>query len=193
MSKESTNDNKKDENKDNCEHCHCNEEAEICDAANPDRIVELENEVRLLKDTLLRKIAEFDNSQKRFLKEKEDTIKYSNGKFAKDLLCVLDNFEKISESLPIIDEKIAEDQTLKAFFDGVVLCGKEMVSVFGRHGLSKINVAIGDVFDPNYHQAMCELESEEYNPGVILQIFQSGYIYNDRLLRPTMVSVSKKI
>ncbi|MDR2681556.1 MAG: nucleotide exchange factor GrpE [Holosporaceae bacterium] len=188
MSDGSTNDNKKD----NCECCHCNEKTENDSVNDQQKIGELENEVKLLKDTLLRKIAEFDNSRKRFAKEKEDAIKYSNGKFAKDLLSVLDNFEKISENFSIIDEKVAEDQTLKAFFDGVVLCGKELFSVFNKHGLSKIEVSIGDVFDPHYHQAMCELESEEHDPGVILQIFQSGYVYNDRLLRPAMVSVSKK-
>ncbi|GHU10696.1 protein GrpE [Alphaproteobacteria bacterium] len=180
-----------------CECCNCNEYIDDPDK-NPEessecleRVVELENEIRTLKDTLLRKIAESDNLRKRLEKEKEDAIKYSNNKFARDLLTVLDNFDKVGENFQVISEKTEADPTLKAFFDGVLLCGKELMTVFNKHGLSKINASIGDAFNPNYHQAMCELESKDSKPGTILQIFQAGYVHNDRLLRPAMVSVSK--
>ncbi|GHT90905.1 protein GrpE [Alphaproteobacteria bacterium] len=187
------------ENENCCGGCSCDEygeDSEVSDergSVAQKKINELESEIHVLKDTLLRKIAESENLRKRLEKEKDEAIKYSNNRFARDLLVVLDNFDKVSENFPAISAKTDEDQTLRAFFDGVILCGKELMTVFNKNGLSKVNVSVGDAFDPNYHQAMCELESKDNKPGTILQIFQAGYVHNDRLLRPTMVSVSKSV
>ncbi|GHU17556.1 protein GrpE [Alphaproteobacteria bacterium] len=189
---------KDDGNKSCCGCCDCDEYNE--DSAEGDerssvaqkKVNELENEIHVLKDTLLRKIAESENLRKRLEKEKDEAIKYSNNRFARDLLTVLDNFDKVGESFHVISEKTGGDPTLRAFFDGVVLCGKELMTVFNRNGLSKVNASVGDAFDPNFHQAMCEVESKDHKPGTILQVFQAGYVHNDRLLRPAMVSVSKR-
>lgn len=157
------------------------------------RIEELESEVATLKDTLLRKLAETDNLRKRLEKEKNDAEKYANAKFAKDLLSVIDNFDRVTSNLASVEEKIKADAALKPFFDGVSLCGKELLSVFKKHGIAQIEVSEGAThFDPHYHQAMCEIECREHNPGTIISVMQCGYVYHDRLLRPAMVSVAKK-
>ncbi len=157
------------------------------------RIEELESEVATLKDTLLRKLAETDNLRKRLEKEKNDAEKYANAKFAKDLLSVIDNFDRVTSNLASVEEKIKADAALKPFFDGVSLCGKELLSVFKKHGIAQIEVSEGAThFDPHYHQAMCEIECREHNPGTIINVMQCGYVYHDRLLRPAMVSVAKK-
>ncbi len=152
----------------------------------------LESEISSLKDTLLRKMAESENLRKRLEKERDDAEKYANGRFAKDLLNVVDNFNRVSENSKTISEKINEDANLKAFFDGVLLCGKELTSVFKKHGVTQIEVSEGDPFDPQYHQAMLEIESKDHKPGSVINVLQVGYVYHDRLLRPSMVSVSKK-
>ena len=129
------------------------------------KIEELETEVATLKDTLLRKLAETENLRKRLEKEKNDAEKYANGKFAKDLLSVIDNFDRVTNNLSAIEEKIKDDATLKPFFNGVSLCGKELLSVFKKHGITQVEVSEGTRFDPHYHQAMCEIESKDHKPG----------------------------
>ncbi|MDR2158122.1 MAG: nucleotide exchange factor GrpE [Holosporaceae bacterium] len=157
-----------------------------------DLIQKLEDEVNKLKDAILRQAAESENLRKRLEKEKEDGIKYSNAKFAKDLLTILDNFERIYENSAGVKEKIKSDPNLKALFDGISLCEKEWISIFKKHGVAKIEVGEGDVFNPEYHQAMCELDSPNHKVGSIIKVFQAGYTHHSRLLRPAMVSVSKK-
>ena len=157
-----------------------------------DQIQRLEKENYTLKDDLLRKIADFENLRKRLEKEKEEAVKYSNMKFAKDLLALVDNFERVMENSASIKEKIEADENLKAFFDGILLCEKEIISTFKKHGIFKTDANEGDEFNPEFHQAMCESESSEHKAGSIIKVFQTGYIYNNRLLRPAMVSVSKK-
>ncbi|MDR0632326.1 MAG: nucleotide exchange factor GrpE [Holosporaceae bacterium] len=161
-------------------------------ASLEDQVQKLKDEIGMLKDTVLRKMAESENLRKRLEKEKEEVIRYSNAKFAKDLLAVVDNFERVSENSASIKEKIETDDGLKAFFAGIELCEKELISTFKRHGIYRTEVKEGDEFNPEYHQAMCELDSPDHKAGVIIKVFQTGYIYNDRLLRPAMVSVSKK-
>ncbi|MDR2067833.1 MAG: nucleotide exchange factor GrpE [Holosporaceae bacterium] len=154
-----------------------------------DRVAQLEEEVKILKDTLLRKAAELENLRKRSEREMDDAIKYSNAKFAKDLLVVEDNFERVLENSLQMKEKIDSDANLKALLDGIFLCKKELIAVFKKHGVSKVEIAEGDRFDPQYHQAMCEVNDAEREDGTIINVFQAGYMHNERLLRPAMVSV----
>jgi molecular chaperone GrpE len=170
------------------------EEAEqtTVDVSLEDQILKLKEENDALREGFLRKAAESENLRRRLEKEKEESIRYSNAKFAKDLLAVIDNFERVMENSLSIREKISADANLKAFFDGILLCEKEIISTFKKYGICRVDVNEGDEFNPEFHQAMCELESAEHKAGSVIKIFQTGYVYNDRLLRPAMVSVSKK-
>jgi molecular chaperone GrpE len=150
-----------------------------------------ENEIELLGDALLRKAAELENVKKRLEKEKEDAVKYSNAKFAKDLLTAIDNFERVSKNYDSIKGKIESDDALRVFWEGVLLCEKELISTFKRYDISKIEVQKGDDFDPEYHQAISESENSGCKAGCIVEVFQTGYLYNDRLLRPAIVSVAR--
>ena len=174
-----------DQGVNSCEDCNDKKEDES-------RVAELEEQIKSLKDTVLRKVAEMENLKKRCEREKNDAISYANTKFAKDLLGVLDNFDRIIENSDSASEKISADPNLKAIFEGISLCNKELVTILQRHGVNLVKAEKGLPFDPQFHQAMCEVEAENVNPGTIVEIFQKGYSYNDRLLRPSMVSVAKK-
>lgn len=156
------------------------------------RIEELEGQIAILKEAVVRNLAETENLRKRLEKEKSDAVKYANGKFAKDLLGVADNFDRVMQHIKSLGDKFNSDAVLKPIIEGVELCGKELLSVFRKHGIDRVDVSEGTNFDPNYHQAMCEVESDKHNPGSVIDIMQSGYTYNSRLLRPAMVSVAKK-
>ena len=180
---------------------HHNEQSEKEIPANEEKVAEevaenetesLREEVQKLKDTILRQAADAENLRKRLEKEKDESIKYASSRFAKDLLPVLDNFERVRESSLALQKQGDTDTQLKGFVDGVMLCEKELLSVFKKHGIEKVVVAEGDAFDHQYHQAMCELEDKDHPAGSIIKVFQSGYTHHDRLLRPAMVSVSKK-
>ncbi|MBO6055668.1 MAG: nucleotide exchange factor GrpE [Alphaproteobacteria bacterium] len=150
------------------------------------------DQINTLKDALLRKTAESENLRKRLEKEKDDAVKYANKNFARDLLAVLDNFERINGSIASVKDKIDADPNLKAYFDGIAICEKELLSTFQKYGVSRIEVSAGNPFNHELHQAMCEVENDQQPAGTVVKVFQTGYKYHDRLLRPVMVSVSKK-
>ena len=153
---------------------------------------DLLDQIAKLKDALLRKTAESENLRKRLEKEKDDAVKYANKGFARDLLSVLDNFERINNNITSVKDKIEDDANLKAYFEGIAICEKELLSTFQKYGISRVSVSAGDLFNHELHQAMCEVEDDQQPVGAVVKVFQTGYKYNDRLLRPAMVSVSKK-
>jgi molecular chaperone GrpE len=157
-----------------------------------DQTASLLEENQTLKDTILRKTAELENLRKRLEKEKEDAIKYSNSRFAKDLLAAADNFDRVMENSDSIKDKVENDATWKSLLDGILLSQEELVSVFKKYGICKIDISDGAKFDPKYHQAMCEIDSPDHEVGTVVKVLQDGYVYNDRLLRPVMVVVSKE-
>jgi molecular chaperone GrpE len=161
-------------------------------SANGNQLQKLTAEINELRKLLLQKMADTDNLRKRLEREKNDAVKYANGKFAKDLLGVADNFCRVMDTMNLLEQKTKQDATLAAIVDGIALCEKELTSTLERHGVYKISVAVGDAFDPSLHQAMCEVDDSTHNPGSVVQVLQSGYVHNDRLLRPAMVTVSKK-
>ncbi|MDR2107424.1 MAG: nucleotide exchange factor GrpE [Holosporaceae bacterium] len=160
---------------------------------NDDRVKKLEEEGETLRNTVLRMAAESENLRKRLEKEKADAVKYANAKFAEDLLAVVDNFERIFENCPAsVKDKIKSDEAFGAFFDGISLCEKELLSIFKKHGISLLKTEEGDKFNPEHHQAVCESESPDHEIGSVIRVLQKGYTCHGRLLRPAMVSVSKK-
>ena len=158
------------------------------EVAEHDRLSALEAELAEAKAAALYAQAETQNVRRRFEKEAQDARTYAATSFARDVLSVADN---LSRALSVIPPELREDEKLKGLITGIEATGRELDSVFARHGISKI-VALGEALDPNRHQAMMEMPSAEAEPGTIVQEIQTGYMIKDRLLRPALVGVAKK-
>ena len=140
------------------------------------------------KDQVLRVRAEMENMRKRGEREKVDTAKYAISKFAGDVVGVADNFERALKSVP--DDALVDNPTLRALQEGVAMTEREFLKVLEKHGVRRIDPT-GEAFNPHQHQAVMEQEKAEVATGTVLQVFQSGYIIEDRVLRPAMVVVSR--
>jgi molecular chaperone GrpE len=157
-------------------------------AALQTRVTELEAELGDAKAAVLYAQAETQNVRRRFEKEAIDARTYAATGFARDILSVADN---LARALSAIPTELREDEKIKGLITGLEATGRELESVFGRHGITKIE-AMGEALDPNRHQAMMEMPSADAEPGTIVQEIQSGYMIKDRLLRPALVGVAKK-
>ena len=153
-----------------------------------DDISKLNEEIENLKEERLRTLAEMDNLRKRFEKDKIDSIRYGNHNLARDILTLGDN---LSRALDAISSDEQRSESFNNLIDGLNIVQKEFVTILEKHGVKKIE-SINKKFDHNYHQAMLEVETDEFNEGYVVQEIQSGFIMHDRLLRPYMVGVSKK-
>ena len=149
-----------------------------------------EEEIENLKDKLARTFAEMENQRRRFEKEKEDAFEYGGFAFAKESLNLLDNLERSKLSLEN-DEKLKNTETLKKVVDHFNIINKDILSIFKKNNIEPIK-SINEKLDPNLHQAMMEIEDESKEPGTIIQEIQKGFMMKDRLLRPSLVGVSKK-
>ena len=150
----------------------------------------LEEEIDNLKDKLTRTFAEMENQRRRFEKEKEDAFEYGGFAFAKESLNLLDNLERSKLSLEN-DEKIKNTETLKKVTEHLDVINKDILSIFKKNNIEPIK-SINEKLDPNLHQAMMEIEDESKEPGTIVQEIQKGFMMKERLLRPSLVGVSKK-
>lgn len=160
--------------------------ADAPELAEHDRIAELEAELEEARNQLLYERAETQNIRRRAEREKQETQAYAATSFARDILSVADN---LSRALSAIPAELRNDDKMKGLVVGLEATGRELDTVFARHGISKI-AAMGEQLDPNRHSAMMELDSDQ-PPGTIVQEIQTGYMIRDRLLRPTMVAVAK--
>ncbi|WHU02603.1 MULTISPECIES: nucleotide exchange factor GrpE [unclassified Sphingomonas] len=158
------------------------------EVAEHDRLAELEAQLAEAKSAVMYAQAETQNVRRRAEKEAQDAKAYAATGFARDVLSVADN---LSRALAAIPAELKEDEKLKGLVTGLEATGRELESVFGRHGITRI-VALGEALDPNRHQAMMEMPSADAEPGTIVQEIQSGYMIRDRLLRPALVGVAKK-
>ena len=149
-----------------------------------------EEEIENLKDKLARTFAEMENQRRRFEKEKEDAFEYGGFSFARESLNLLDNLERSKLSLEN-DEKLKNTETLKEVLDHLNVINKDILSIFKKNNIEPIK-SINEKLDPNLHQAMMEIEDESKEPGTIIQEIQKGFMMKDRLLRPSLVGVSKK-
>ena len=145
-------------------------------------------EVAEKHDAFVRAVAETENVRRRFEKEKEETAKYAISKFTKDILSVGDNFQRAISAVP--PEAAANDPALKNFLDGVILAERDFRSALEKNGVRTIDPA-GQPFNPHHHQAVMEKEDASVPNGTVLQVFQTGYLIDDRCLRPAMVVVSR--
>ena len=151
---------------------------------------ELEEKLKEAENQILLSLADNDNLRKRFDREKEDLSNYVISSFAKEILSVLDNLERALKSIDL-DELKKSDQNISQFVEGIELTEKQIITVFEKFKIEKIN-SLDQNFDPNLHQAMFEVENPDKQPGIITEVIQEGYSIGDRLLRPALVSVSKK-
>ncbi|MES2443012.1 MAG: nucleotide exchange factor GrpE [Pseudomonadota bacterium] len=156
------------------------------EVADHDRVGALEAELADAKSAVLYAQAETQNVRRRFEKEAADARTYAATGFARDILSVADN---LGRALAAIPAELREDERIKGLITGLEATGRELDSVFARHGITKIE-ALGEALDPNRHQAMMEMPSDAA-PGTIVQEIQTGYMIRDRLLRPALVGVAK--
>ena len=147
---------------------------------------DLENQIEELKGEKLRLLAEMENLRKRTEKDKIDSIKYGSSNLARDILSPGDNLKRALEAA-----KSNKSNSFNDLVDGLKMVEREFLSVLEKHGIKKIE-ALHNKFDHNLHQAMMEIENDEFEEGVVIQEVQTGYTMHDRLLRPAMVGVSKK-
>ena len=145
-----------------------------------------------LKDQLLRALAETENLRKRAEREREEAAKYAITSLARDIVSVADNLQRALESVPAQSDDSSESNTrIGSLRDGIEMTRQEFETVLARHGIERLE-PLGEAFDHNFHQAMFEVEHEEYSAGTVVQVLQAGYRIRDRLLRPAMVGVAKK-
>ena len=159
---------------------------------NKEEIKELtpEEKIKELEDKVVRALAEMENQRRRFEKEKDDAFDYGGFSFAKEALNLIDNLERSRQILES-DEILKDTEALKKTLEHFEIISKDMVSIFSRNGITPI-LSVGKKLDPNKHQAMMEIDDDQKEPGTIVQEIQKGFMMKDRLLRPSLVSVSKK-
>lgn len=151
------------------------------------RIADLENQLDAAKQDVLYAHADTQNVRRRLEKEAQDARAYSATAFARDILSVSDNLTRALQAIP---EDLREDEKWKGLVIGLEATGRELESVFAKNGITRI-AAVGLPLDPNVHQAMIEMPSDQ-DPGTVVQEMVAGYMIKDRLLRPAMVGVAKK-
>ena len=144
-----------------------------------------------LEDKLARTFAEMENQRRRFEKEKQDAFEYGGYSFAKEALSLIDNLER-SKNVLENDDKLKETEALKKILDHLNVIKKDLISIFEKNDIKPID-SLNQKLDPNFHQAMIEIEDDTKDPGTIIQEIQKGFTIKDRLLRPSLVGVSKKV
>ncbi len=146
---------------------------------------ECKKELEEYKDKYIRAHAEFDNMKKRLERDKSTAVSFANETFAKDLLSVIDSFESAIASM----DQIEGDEAVEKIKEGVSLTYEQLKKVLKKHGVEE--VANEGVFDPNFHQVVHQMDSDEHQSGEIIQVLQKGYVMKERLLRPAMVATKK--
>ena len=149
-----------------------------------------EEKILELEDKLARTFAEMENQRRRFEKEKEDAYEYGGFAFAKEALNLIDNLER-SKQILSNDETLKNSESLKKTLEHFDIINKDLISVFSKNNIKPIE-SLNKKLDPNFHQAMIEIEDDEKEPGTIIQEIQKGFTIKDRLLRPSLVGVAKK-
>jgi molecular chaperone GrpE len=160
------------------------EKIEVAKEATP------EEKINELNDKIARAFAEMENQRRRFEKEREDAFNYGGFAFAKETLNLIDNLER-SKLILENDVVLKNSEALKKTLEHFDIINKDMVSILSKNGITPLD-SIGKKLDPNFHQAMMEIDDDQKEPGTIIQEIQKGFMMKDRLLRPSLVGVSKK-
>ena len=149
-----------------------------------------EEKLKTVQEKLLRTMAEMENQRRRFEKEKKEAFEFGGFNFAAESLLLIDNIDRAIVSFKN-DESLKNNKDLNKIIDGIEIVKKDLVSIFKKNGIEAIE-CLNKKFDPNFHQAMLELEDNTKEAGTVVQEIQKGYMMKDRLLRPSMVGITKK-
>ena len=160
------------------------------DKTSENKDLKPEEKIKELEDRLARAYAEIENQRRRFEKEKDEAFDYGGFSLARETLNLIDNLERSKVALEN-DEKLKNSETLKKTVDHLDIIQKDMVSILKKNNIEEIK-SIDQKLDPNLHQAMMEVEDDDKEPGTVVQEIQKGFMMKDRLLRPSLVAVSKK-
>ena len=168
-----------------------NQEEDLHENTKPAEVEEtVEEKLEKSEEKLLRTLAEMENQRRRFEKEREDAFEFGGFNFAKETLALLDNIDRAAESFKN-DENLKDNKDLNKIIDSIEIIKKDLISIFKKNGIEPIN-CLNRKFDPNFHQAMLEIEDDTKEAGMVVQEIQKGYMMNERLLRPSLVGVTKK-
>jgi len=154
-------------------------------AAAAEKIARLESELTESKDRLLRALAEAENQRQRLQRDRHEAQRFAAFEFARELLNVADNLRRAIDAVP------EADSTARGVIEGVAATERELLAIFERHGVKRVEPTLGERFDHNLHEAMFEVPGAPQPPGTVAQVLQPGYVMHDRLLRPALVGVSK--
>ena len=157
---------------------------------DPEKEESTEEKLKKTQEKLLRSMAEMENQRRRFEKEKEEAFEFGGFNFARESLSLLDNIDRAISSFKN-DDKLKDNKDLNKIIDGIDVIKKDLISIFKKNGIETIE-CLNKKFDPNFHQAMLEIENSTKEPGTIIQEVQKGYMMKNRLLRPSLVGVAKK-
>jgi|TARA_B110000014_G_C19994976_1_gene515453 molecular chaperone GrpE len=149
-----------------------------------------EDKLKVVEEKFLRAIADMENQRRRFEKERQDAFEFGGFNFAKESLSLLDNIERATDSFKN-DDKLKDNKDLDKIIDGIEIVKKDLISIFKKNGIEPIECK-NKKFDPNFHQAMLEIDDNTKESGTVIQEIQKGYMMKDRLLRPALVGVTKK-
>jgi len=152
--------------------------------------VSIEFKLKETQDKLLRTLAEMENQRRRFEKEKSEALEFGGFNLASESLSLLDNLDRAITSFKN-DENLKDVKDLVKIIEGLEVVKKDLISIFKKNGINSID-CLNKNFDPNFHQAMLEIENDEKPSGTIIQEIQKGYMMKERLLRPSFVGVTKK-
>ena len=150
----------------------------------------LEEKLKVSEEKLLRALADSENQRRRFEKEVKEAFDFGGFNFAREMITLLDNLQRAKKSIND-DEVLKKSKEFSKFFKNIEIIEKDLITIFEKNKITKID-CINRKFDPNFHQAMMEIDDEKVEPGTIVQEIQSGFMFGDRLLRPSFVGISKK-
>ena len=191
--KDEVKDNQNSDNEDNQINLEANldkleaskKENEAQEISKEDELIE---EIKSLKEEKIRLLAEMENIRKRFERDKSESIRYGAINLARDFLSPGDNIERALSAFPEDEE---HSQSIKNLIDGLKMVQKEFATILEKNGIKRIE-SLDEKFDPELHQAMMEVEDASKDPGTIVQEIQTGFMFGERLLRPSFVGISKK-
>ena len=177
---------KKDENSSKDD----NKSAKAEHAGEQKKELSVDEKLKITEEKLLRSLADSENQRRRFEKEIKDAFEFGGFNFAREMLSSLDNLQRAKRSIQE-DDVLKKSNEFEKFLKNIEIIEKDLISTFEKNKITKIN-CLNKMFDPNFHQAMLEIDDEKAKPGTIIQEIQPGFMFGERLLRPSFVGISKK-